>query len=427
MKSKSAIIVLTSCLIVSSANAADILLVSDSCAPDGGCEPNQRDDTFVEFLEDLGHTVDTSGMGEAYHSSTTWWADGGKVAAMDDADLVIVSRRTNSGSYRGGIASQAWNGTETPILLMSAFITRDSRWGWQTGGDIGATNAEETEMVILDDTSPLVAGLSGEAQVFDWSGPSIGGNDNPNPGVWPKNVAAPQIDSVIDGGQVIGQYDDRAFLIHYPAGTSWNVVDDGEGGSQDGEFGGDRVFLGHWGYDIENYNFLDLTTGDFLQIVESTVDFLAPGDMGPACDFDASGVCDVADLNQLMYTGLSSGDLQFDLDGNGTVDLGDRDALLREINSLPGDANNDGVTNAADLNALGSNWQREGLTSWEQGDFDGNGIGNAADLNIVGGNWQKTAADFAAAPLAATAAVPEPGSLGLLLISLLGLLRFRCK
>ena len=27
-------------------NAANIMLVSDSCAPGGGCEPNQRDDVF---------------------------------------------------------------------------------------------------------------------------------------------------------------------------------------------------------------------------------------------------------------------------------------------------------------------------------------------------------------------------------------------
>ena len=141
---------------------------------------------------------------------------------------------------------------------------------------------------------------------------------------------------------------------------------------------------------------------------------------GPDCDFDASGVCDIADVDELMYTGLVSGDLKYDLDSSGSVDLGDRDALLKEIGSLPGDANGDGVANATDLNALGSNWQQDGLTSWAQGDFDGNGTGNAADLNVLGGNWQKTAADFAAeAP--AGAAVPEPAGATLLLLALLGL------
>ncbi len=407
-------------------HAANILLVSDACAPDEGCGDNQRDDVFVDFLEDLGHSVDTSGMGEAYHSANEWWTDEAKVGAMDAADLVIVSRRTNSGAYRGGIAVQAWNGTATPLLLMSSYLTRDTRWGWQSGGDIGAQANDHTEMTVLVPESPLVAGVDVEAQVFDWTSPSIGGTENDNPGVWPKNVTSPQIDSVIEGGLVVGQFDDRAFLVHYPEGTTWIVADDGEGSAQDGEFAADRVFLGHWGYDINNaageaYNFLDFVTSDFLTVLESSIDTLAPGPVEPVgCDFDGSGTCDVNDLNLLMYTGLSSGDLAFDLDQNGTVDMDDRDEFLRQIGSLPGDANADGVTNAADLNAVGSNWQKEGLTSWAQGDFDGNGIANAADLNSVGGNWQKTAAEFATAAPAA-AAVPEPSSAGLLLVSLFGL------
>ena len=157
-------------------------------------------------------------------------------------------------------------------------------------------------------------------------------------------------------------------------------------------------------------------------------DAYIPEVTGPACDFDGSGTCDIGDLNELMYSGLSSGDSKYDLDNSGTVDLGDRDAFLREIGSLPGDSNADGVVNATDLNALGANWQADGLTSWSQGDFDGNGIGNAADLNIVGGNWQKTSADFAgaAAPLSA-AAVPEPTSLTLLLFCGFGVLGLRCR
>ncbi len=137
-----------------------------------------------------------------------------------------------------------------------------------------------------------------------------------------------------------------------------------------------------------------------------------PGN-GSACDFDGSGVCDLADLDELMYTGLNSGDPKYDLNNSGTVDLDDRDAFLDEIGSLPGDANNDGITNAVDLNALGSNWQRDNLTSWAQGDFDGNGVANAADLNVVGNNWQKTAV-----AAAATAAVPEPTAVSLLLVAL---------
>ena len=143
---------------------------------------------------------------------------------------------------------------------------------------------------------------------------------------------------------------------------------------------------------------------------------------GPDCDFDGSGACNLADLDEFIYTGLSSGDSKYDLNGSGSVDLDDRDALLVEIGSLPGDANGDGITNSVDLNALGVNWQQDGLTSWSQGDFDGNGIANSVELNLLGVNWQKTAAEFAGE--IAAAAVPEPSSIGLLL-SMVGLLGFR--
>lgn len=427
MKLRYATIFLVLVSLITPVQAANILLVSDACAPDSGCGDNQRDDTFVEFLQDAGHTVDVSGMGEAYHSATNWWTDGEKAEALSVADLVIVSRRTNSGAYRGGIAVQAWNGLETPLMLMSAFITRDSRWGWQVGGDINAADNMETEMVILDDNSPLVTGLAGEAQVFDWIGPSLGGNENANPGQSPKNVTAPGIDSVIAGGEVIGQYSDRALLINYPQGTEWTVLDDGDGGMQDGAFGGDRVFFGHWGYDIEQFNFLDFTTGEYLTVLNNTIATLAPGDpTGFPCDFDANNTCDVADLNMLLDN-LGSDDATFDVDGSGgNITLDDRDAWLTEASSIsnpsvelvPGDTDLDGDVDAGDLNNLGVAWQSVDNPGWGDGDFNGDDVVNANDLNDLGVNWLHPAA-------AAPAAVPEPGSLVLIWFACLGLLGFR--
>ena len=45
------------------------------------------------------------------------------------------------------------------------------------------------------------------------------------------------------------------------------------------------------------------------------------------CDFDTNSSCDVTDLNSLLVA-LGGGDLRFDLDGSGTVDLNDRDEWL---------------------------------------------------------------------------------------------------
>ncbi len=137
------------------------------------------------------------------------------------------------------------------------------------------------------------------------------------------------------------------------------------------------------------------------------------------CDFDGNGLCDLADLDELLYTGLNSGDLKYDVDGSGTVDTADRDLFLSEaFSTVAGDFDLDGKVVAADLNILGGNWQNDGLTSYAQGDANGDGRANAADLNAVGSNWQTGAA----APLAETAAVPEPNGCVLVLSGLLGLL-----
>ncbi len=144
----------------------------------------------------------------------------------------------------------------------------------------------------------------------------------------------------------------------------------------------------------------------------------------PRCDFDNDGKCDIADLDLLMYTGLGTNNSTFDLDGSGLVDLADRDEFLIDIGSLPGDATLDGVDNATDLNRIGSNWQGS-VSSWGDGDFNGDGLADAKDLNELGIWWTKTGADFAASQPAASAAVPEPSGISIVLVA--GLLGLSCR
>jgi hypothetical protein len=69
---------------------------------------------------------------------------------------------------------------------------------------------------------------------------------------------------------------------------------------------------------------------------------------------------------------------------------------------------------------LGGNWRSTDLTSYAHGDANGDGIANAADLNALGSNWQA-----GVAPAASTAAVPEPTGIILVLTGLLGLVAIR--
>ena len=81
--------------------------------------------------------------------------------------------------------------------------------------------------------------------------------------------------------------------------------------------------------------------------------------------------------------------------------------------TIDGDADLNGTVNGADLNTVLSNYNKTGM-GWTDGDFDGNGTVNGADLNIVLSNYNQSAG--------VTAAVPEPGTLGMLALGAVGVL-----
>ena len=81
---------------------------------------------------------------------------------------------------------------------------------------------------------------------------------------------------------------------------------------------------------------------------------------------------------------------------------------------VPGDANLDGMVDAADLNELALNWRSTAVDGWVQGDFTDDGIVNAADLNQLALNWHS-----GVNPAAAGHAVPEPSGIVLAAITLL--------
>ena len=133
-------------------------------------------------------------------------------------------------------------------------------------------------------------------------------------------------------------------------------------------------------------------------------------DGGIAGDFNGDGTIDATDIdmvNNAIQSGLSLGTL--DLDGSGSLDIGDTEFLVTNIlGTFMGDANLDGQVDSVDLNFVGLSWQQTGdCFTWSNGNFDGDQDIDVIDLNYVGLNWQNgvaAAAGVPRAPLALRAA-----------------------
>ncbi len=152
------------------------------------------------------------------------------------------------------------------------------------------------------------------------------------------------------------------------------------------------------------------------------------------CDFNADSACNLDDIDLLMGVVASgSNDSAYDLNGDGSVNEGDRDKWLADAateNGLSapynlGDANLDLRVDANDLNEVGVAWQTD-ENKWSRGNFVGSGVG-VEDLNAVGLNWQKRHPDGPLEAAASSAAVPEPTGAVLTLIGLLSLMFVRRK
>ena len=83
--------------------------------------------------------------------------------------------------------------------------------------------------------------------------------------------------------------------------------------------------------------------------------------------------------------------------------------------AIPGDANGDGNVDVSDLGILATNYGAGGGFGWGDGDFTNDGFVNVSDLGILATEYGTTSAT----------AVPEPGSLALLLVGLVSLALWR--
>lgn len=159
----------------------------------------------------------------------------------------------------------------------------------------------------------------------------------------------------------------------------------------------------------EDGTFEDICIGGMMITITAPERETSPG------DFNADGTWDCADINALIEEiAAGTNGASFDMNGDGTVTVADRDTWLvtagenqlASMNAYPlGDLDLDGTVNSTDLGLLLNNFGAEGGVGYCGGDLDGDLTVNSTDLGLVLNNFGNSAAS------ASVAVVPEPSGL----------------
>jgi hypothetical protein len=276
-----------------------LLTADDETKAEGG---KYVDESLVYFLENAGFNIDTSGMGGNYRRSghnsdyptDEWWeGNDGRLAAIQAADLVIVSKFANSGSYArneaagiGNSTTTAWNGLGVPLLSQNAHLVRgqgaaagggSTKWGWTNGSNgrdhqgclatnmgVVPKNHPAYDWLVPDqlfdysgnegngakDTDGDHDGREPDLPVGDWApGTTILGYLENDPEVWGASEAASKDIENVYGTD---EYQDHAILAHLVAGIDLDAFNSNGGapGSEVyGVLGAQRAYFGIWSYD----------------------------------------------------------------------------------------------------------------------------------------------------------------------------------
>ncbi len=146
------VLVVGFCLI-SSAHAATIIWVSDNKTPTAAGVA--ADQAWVDLLTAQGYTVNLN-----FRNKEGRTLDDTKIAALNAADLIIISRDTNSGDYDDGQEIAQWNGITKPILMLIAQISQSSRWQWI---NTASTNSAQPTLQAVAIGHPIFKGVALDA------------------------------------------------------------------------------------------------------------------------------------------------------------------------------------------------------------------------------------------------------------------------
>ena len=138
----------------SAVQAANIIWVSDN--KNGTNAPS--DIGFVNLLKAQGYNVDYQGQGGTGTPGYQSWRtlDATKIATLNAADLIILSRDLDSGSYASNATEVTqWNGITKPVLMLIAHVARNDRWQWveTTGQTDGSRLSRPSRRTISSSTA----------------------------------------------------------------------------------------------------------------------------------------------------------------------------------------------------------------------------------------------------------------------------------
>lgn len=133
--------------------AEKIILVSAGQLDPDGLPWEQE---WVDLLTDKGYEVERQ---DATMTGTALTSE--QIDILESADLIIFSRGAGSGDYN---APFDWNAISKPLMLLTSYVSRTSRWNWLStddlinGGDSGAPI-----MYVDKPEHPLFAGVTLDA------------------------------------------------------------------------------------------------------------------------------------------------------------------------------------------------------------------------------------------------------------------------
>lgn len=180
---------------------------------------------------------------------------------------------------------------------------------------------------------------------------------------------------------------------------------------------------------MQPYSFNHPTAGTITRIFndEAIWSGLSAINVFKPADFNRDGIENNTDTaafaSKLAPVGVSSAlaDARYDLNGNGFINFKDVKILQSFYGFRDGDADMNRKVDTIDFNFLAGNFGKASQALWTEGDFDGNELIDSVDFNTLVSN-------YAQAPLSGAtlgSVVPEPASIGLMLIGVTAMMRQR--